>query len=92
MEPALREALARGIEVSVVVSAKEGADGVQACLARLEQMGCKVARTPGKLVNAAVFDEELVWFGGIPPLAFAHSDDCSIRIVNCELAGELTDT
>lgn len=89
MEPALCEALARGVEVLVVVPAKEGADGVQACLDRLEQMGCKVSRTPGKIVNAAVFDDELVWFGGIPPLAFAHSGDCSIRIVNRELAGEL---
>ncbi|MDD5799323.1 MAG: DEAD/DEAH box helicase family protein [Coriobacteriales bacterium] len=90
VEPALREAVARGVEVSVVVPAKPGADGVQVCLDRLEQMGCRVTRTSGKVPSAAVFDAELVWFGGIPPLAFARSDDCSVRIVNRELAGELT--
>lgn len=89
MEPVLRDALARGVEVLVMAPAKEESDGVQACLSRLQLMGCRVTRTAGKLVNAAVFDGELVWFGGIPPLAFGHSDDCSVRIVNRELAGEL---
>ena len=59
------------------------------CLDELERAGCLVMRGYDRVSNAAVFDGSLVWFGGIPPLAFAHADDCSVRIVNRELAVEL---
>ena len=87
--PALLAAIGRGVRVAVVARTRDDAGDVDACLDELEAAGCKVRRGKGRVPNAAVFDGSLVWFGGIPPLAFAHADDCSVRIVNRELAVEL---
>lgn len=86
---ALLAAVARGVSVSVVARTRDVVGDVDACLGELEEAGCKVKRGKDRVPNAAVFDESLVWFGGIPPLAFARADDCSVRIVNRELAAEL---
>lgn len=37
----------------------------------------------------AVFDEETVWFGTLPLLAFPRKDDCSIRFKSPEAAHDL---
>ena len=87
--PVLLAAVGRGVSVTVVARVREGAGDVDACLDELERAGCLVMRGYDRVSNAAVFDGSLVWFGGIPPLAFAHADDCSVRIVNRELAVEL---
>jgi hypothetical protein len=87
--PALLAAVGRGVSVTVVARARDDAGDVDACLDELEVAGCKVRRGKDRVPNAAVFDGSLVWFGGIPSLAFAHADDCSVRIVNRELAAEL---
>lgn len=64
---------------------------VVTCLDELERVGCKVRRAGERVSNVAVFDESLVWFGGIPPFAFAHADDCGVRIVNCVLAAKVVE-
>ena len=87
--PALLAAVGRGVSVTVVARTRDDAVDVDACLDELEEAGCKVRRGKDRVPNAAVLDGSLVWFGGIPPLAFAHADDCSVRIVNRELAAEL---
>lgn len=87
--PALVAAVSRGVSVTVVARTRDDAGDVDACLDELEEAGCKVKHGKRRVPNSAVFDGSLVWFGGIPPLAFAHADDCSIRIVNRELAAEL---
>lgn len=87
--PVLLAAVGRGVSVTVVARVREGAGDVDACLDELERAGCLVMRDYDRVPNAAVFDGSLVWFGGIPPLAFAYADDCSVRIVNRELAAEL---
>ena len=87
--PVLLAAVGRGVSVTVVARVREGAGDVDACLDELERAGCLVMRDYDRVPNAAVFDGSLVWFGGIPPLAFAYADDCSVRIVNSELAAEL---
>lgn len=38
---------------------------------------------------AAVIDEETVWYGTIPLLAFPKKEDCSIRFKSSEVAAEL---
>ena len=40
---------------------------------------------------AAVIDEETVWYGAIPLLAFPKKEDCSIRFKSSEVAAELLD-
>jgi hypothetical protein len=87
--PALLAEVGRGVSVTVVARTRDDAVDVDACLDELEEAGCKVRRGKDRVPNAAVLDGSLVWFGGIPPLAFAHADDCSVRIVNRELAAEL---
>lgn len=37
---------------------------------------------------AAVIDEETVWYGTIPLLAFPKKEDCSIRFKSNEVAAE----
>ena len=38
---------------------------------------------------ASVIDEETVWYGTIPLLAFPKKEDCSIRFKSSEVAAEL---
>lgn len=38
---------------------------------------------------ASVIDEETVWYGAIPLLAFPKKEDCSIRFKSSEVAAEL---
>ena len=45
-------------------------------------------KTEGRLC-AAVIDEETVWYGTIPLLAFPKKEDCSIRFKSSEVAAEL---
>ena len=47
----------------------------------------KVRENP--LVGVAVFDGETAWYGALPLLAFAKSDDCSLRISSAEVAADL---
>ena len=38
---------------------------------------------------ASVIDEETIWYGTIPLLAFPKKEDCSIRFKSGEVAAEL---
>ena len=57
----------------------------------LAEMNVEYAiRAEGRLC-AVIIDEETVWYGTIPLLAFPKNEDCSIRFKNSEIAAELLD-
>lgn len=83
----LEDAISRGVKVTVKVpSLKDDADEI---LEQFRKLGTKVRCSSEKPAQALVCDGSLVWFGGISPLAYPERDDCSIRLVNAELAAEL---
>lgn len=85
--PALEGAMRRGVSVSCCVTRDPGGDLVGKLRAAGVEVsvGSDAALKPG----LAVFDEELVWYGSLPLLAFAKSDDCSVRFGSAEVAYEL---
>lgn len=85
--PLLEDAISRGVKVTVKVpSPKDDTDEI---LKQFRKLGIKVRCSSEKPAQALVCDSSLVWFGGISPLAYPERDDCSIRLVNAELAAEL---
>lgn len=40
-------------------------------------------------LDVAVIDDNIVWYGGIAPLAFPRREDCSLRLVSREVAAAL---
>ena len=85
--PLLEDAIGRGVKVTVKVPSPQG-DGDE-ILGQFRRLGIKVKCSVEKPVQALVCDGSLVWFGGISPLAYPERDDCSIRLINAELAAEL---
>lgn len=85
--PLLEDAIGRGVKVTVKVPSPQG-DGDE-ILGQFRRLGIKVKCSAEKPVQALVCDGSLVWFGGISPLAYPERDDCSIRLINAELAAEL---
>ena len=80
-------AIARGITLEIYIASTPRDDAKTA----LAKMGVEYAmRAEGRLC-AAVIDEETVWCGTIPLLAFPKKEDCSIRFKNTEIAAELLD-
>ena len=55
----------------------------------LSDSGFVVRVRENPLVGVAVFDGETAWYGTLPLLAFAKSDDCSLRIASAEVAADL---
>lgn len=94
LAPVLRDVTSRGVKVDAILRASgaEADDTHDKARNELESAGCHViAGSPeGRGCSFAVFDQRLVWFGGLPMLAFPHHDDRSVRIVNRELAAELS--
>ena len=79
--------MTRGISIEIIV-ASTPRDDVRAIFA---EMGIDYSvKTEGRLC-AAVIDEETVWYGTIPLLAFPKKEDCSIRFKSSEVAAELLD-
>ncbi len=89
--PLLEDACGRGVKVKMQVpgSAGERDEALREILGKFKELGIEVRCSTQKPAQALVCDGSLVWFGGISPLAFPAKDDCSIRIVNAELAAEL---
>ena len=84
---ALTGTTARGIALEIIV-ASTPCDDARAIFA---EMGIDYSvKTEGRLC-AAVIDEETVWYGTIPLLAFPKKEDCSIRFKSSEVAAELLD-
>ena len=84
---ALTGTAARGIALEIIV-ASTPRDDAKAVFAEMG-IGYSV-KTEGRLC-AAVIDEETVWYGTIPLLAFPKNEDCSIRFKSSEVAAELLD-
>ena len=79
--------MARGISIEIII-ASNPRDDAKAVFA---EMGIDYSvKTEGRLC-AAVIDEETVWYGTIPLLAFPKKEDCSIRFKSNEVAAELLD-
>lgn len=80
----LAGAAARGITLEVYV-ASPPRDDAKAIFAEINVDYSVKAK--GRLC-AAVIDEETVWYGTIPLLAFPKKEDCSIRFKSNEVAAE----
>ncbi len=84
---AIRGAIVRGIVLEIYLASTPREDAKEA----LDEMNIEYAiRAEGRLC-AAIIDEETVWYGTIPLLAFPQKEDCSIRFKNSEIAAELLD-
>lgn len=87
LKDSLTSPMTRGISIEIIV-ASTPRDDVRAIFA---EMGIDYSvKTEGRLC-AAVIDEETVWYGTIPLLAFPKKEDCSIRFKSSEVAAELLD-
>lgn len=87
LKDSLTSSMTRGICIEIIV-ASTPRDDAKAVFAEMG-IGYSV-KTEGRLC-AAVIDEETVWYGTIPLLAFPKKEDCSIRFKNSEVAAELLD-
>lgn len=87
LKDSLTSSMTRGISIEIIV-ASTPRDDAKAVFA---EMGIDYSvKTEGRLC-AAVIDEETVWYGTIPLLAFPKNEDCSIRFKSSEVAAELLD-
>lgn len=82
---ALTNATARGISLEISI-ASTPRDDVKAIFAEMN-VGYLI-KAEGRLC-ASVIDEQTVWYGAIPLLAFPKKEDCSIRFKSSEVAAEL---
>ena len=81
----LTGAAARGIALEISI-ASTPRDDVKAIFAEMNVS--YLIKAEGRLC-ASVIDEETVWYGTIPLLAFPKKEDCSIRFKSSEVAAEL---
>lgn len=90
--PLLKEMVERGVPVQVTLYAASS-DVQQQHAARaaklLRDAGCTVTIGSRRPPALAVFDKRIVWYGSLPLLAFPKAEDCSLRLVDTELAAEL---
>mgnify|MGYP000859154033 CR=1 FL=1 len=82
---ALTSAIVRGIALEISI-ASTPRDDVKAIFAEMN-VDYSI-KAEGRLC-ASVIDEETVWYGAIPLLAFPKKEDCSIRFKSSEVAAEL---
>lgn len=87
LKDSLTSSMARGISIEIIIASYPH-DDVKAAFAEMD-IDYSV-KTEGRLC-AAVIDEETVWYGTIPLLAFPKKEDCSIRFKSSEVAVELLD-
>ena len=86
MGTSLSDAITRGLRVSCTLVGRPAPEiaGV------FEKMGATVCAADSTAhAGLAVFDEETVWYGTLPLLAFPRKDDCSIRFKSPEAAYDL---
>lgn len=87
LKDSLTSSMTRGIRIETIVASTPRDDAK----AVFVEMGIGYSvKTEGRLC-AAVIDEETVWYGTIPLLAFPKNEDCSIRFKSSEVAAELLD-
>lgn len=87
LKDSLTSSMTRGIDIEIII-ASNPRDDAKAVFA---EMGIDYSvKTEGRLC-ATVIDEETVWYGTIPLLAFPKKEDCSIRFKSSEVAAELLD-
>ena len=82
---ALADATARGISLEISI-ASTPRDDVKAIFAEMNVN--YLIKAEGRLC-ASVIDEQTIWYGAIPLLAFPKKEDCSIRFKSSEVAAEL---
>ena len=82
---AVTSAIARGIALEVSIASTPH-DDVKAIFT---EMNVDYSIEAEGRLCAAVIDEETVWYGTIPLLAFPKKEDCSIRFKSSEVAAEL---
>ena len=92
----LEDACQRGIEVRITTKTpgsgnpeKPDSSKLPAAIESLASHGCTLECRELRPASYLVIDQELVWFGSIPPLAFPKKDDCSVRFHSAEVAHEL---
>lgn len=92
----LEDACQRGIEVRITTKTpgsgnpeKPDSSKLPAAIESLASHGCTLECHALRPASYLVIDQELVWFGSIPPLAFPKKDDCSVRFHSAEVAHEL---
>lgn len=94
LQTPFKDAVERGVSISVVLKepSKPTVEWHQV-VTMLRGLGCQVHAISGAAaLDYAVFDEQLVCFGGVAPLAFPRKGDCSLRLVSREVAAALVTT
>ena len=90
--PALADAVARGVPVTIVVArpvSDDARERLDAVLEHLHEAGCTCRQEVCQQTGIAVFDGEISWYGALPLLAKATGDDCSLRITSAEVAADI---
>lgn len=89
---ALKNASLCGVEITCVIRESKSEEvkvGIAKQTEELEKLGCNVRLEQDAPWGLAVFDEEAVWYGTLPLLAFGKEEDCSLRILSREVAADL---
>ena len=82
----LSDATTRGLRVSCTLVGRPAPE----IAGLFEKVGATVCAADSTAhAGLAVFDEETVWYGTLPLLAFPRKDDCSIRFKSPEAAHDL---
>ena len=92
--PVIVDAVARGVEARVILRKRKSeiSSPLQEDVSKeLSAAGCQVSLSESPLTGIALFDDKIVWYGSLPLLAFASSDDCSLRIESAEAASDLSE-
>lgn len=96
--PTLKDACQRGIEVRIITkissdekTGRPDSRKPSTALDSLMPYGCTLEYRKERPASYLAIDQELVWFGSIPPLAFPRKDDCSVRFHSAEVAYALVD-
>lgn len=92
LEPSLRKACERGVDVRAYVSEPSSEDArrrAAGAVDALRSLGCRVDMCECAVTGIAVIDGRISWYGSLPLLGFARADDCSLRIVNVEVAADM---
>lgn len=92
LESSLRKACERGVGVRAYVSEPSSEDArrrAAGAVDALRSLGCRADMCECAVTGIAVIDGRISWYGSLPLLGFARADDCSLRIVNAEVAADM---
>lgn len=82
----IREAMARGVEVMVVLPVESVA------AAELEKIGVAVMCVEQSAIRATIVDRSVIWYGDVDVLGEGREQDTMICFRHSSLAAELTDS